>query len=103
MLGTDLFYFKGRDYLLVVDFYSRYIEMALLNSTSSSMGIHHLKSIFARLSLPEKLRSDNGPQYFSYEFKQFCKSYRIDLITSCHMYPQSNAVCNFLKLKFNSL
>ena len=90
VLGTHLFHFKGRDYLLVVDFYSRYIEMALLSSTSSSMVVHHLKSIFARHGIPEKLRSDNGPQYSSYEFKQFCKSYGIDHVTSSPMYPQSN-------------
>ena len=47
--------------------------MALISSTLSSLVIHQLKSIFARHSIPKKLRSDNGPQYSSYEFKQFYK------------------------------
>ena len=59
--------------------------MALLSSTSSSMVIHHLKSIFGRHGKPENLRSDNGSQYFSYKFKQFYNSYRIDHINSSYV------------------
>ena len=46
----------------MVDYYSRFIEIAKLSSTSSSMVITHLKSIFARHGIPEVVVSDNGPQ-----------------------------------------
>ena len=45
-LGTDLFTWKGFNYLLVIDYYSRDIEIAKLHSTSSISVIIHLSSIF---------------------------------------------------------
>ena len=62
-VATDLFQWKGMSYLLVVDYYSRFIEIAKLSGTSSGEVIHHLKSIFACYGIPEELVSDNGPQY----------------------------------------
>ena len=38
-LGSDLFYFNGQNYLLVVDFFSRVIEIVRLSSTSSQVVI----------------------------------------------------------------
>ena len=59
-IGTDLFEWKKSNYLLVVDYYSRFIEIAKLSSTTSSVVISHLKSIFARRGIPEIVVSDNG-------------------------------------------
>ena len=64
-VATDLFQWKGMSYLLVVDYYSRFIEIAKFSVTSSGEVIRHLKSIFARCGIPEELVSDNGPQYAS--------------------------------------
>ena len=50
-IAIDLFEWKGHTYLLVVDYYLRFIEIAkLLNSkggTSSPEVVKHLKSIMA--------------------------------------------------------
>ena len=70
-LASDLFEIKGQKYLLVVDYYSRYIEIAKLFGTGSASVINHLKSIFARHGIPEILISDNGPQYAAESFKNF--------------------------------
>lgn len=90
VVGTDLFKFKGSDYLVMVDYYSRYIELALLTSTSSSQVILHMKSVFARHGIPEIVRSDGGPQYTSYEFGKFSQLYGFEHITSSPYYAQSN-------------
>ena len=45
-VGTDLFTMQGKDYLLVVDYYSNYSEISLLPDTTSSTVIKHAKSIF---------------------------------------------------------
>jgi hypothetical protein len=63
VIGTDLFELKGVTYLLVVDYFSRYPEIAKFTSTTSLAVINVLKSIFARHGIPEVIRSDNGPQY----------------------------------------
>ena len=60
-VGTDLFEWKGSPYLLVVDYYSRYIEVAKLSATTADSVITHMKSIFARHGIPETVGSDSGP------------------------------------------
>ena len=72
-VGMDLLSFKGRDYLLVVDYFSNYPEVCLLNDTHSSSVIVKLKSIFSRFSIPKVVISDNGPQLSSHQFIRFCK------------------------------
>ena len=62
---TDLFEMKGRNYLVIVDYYSRYIEIALLNRTTADEVIRHTKSVFSRHGIPEVVVSDNGPQFSS--------------------------------------
>ena len=52
--------------------------------------ISHLKSIFARYGIPKVLVSDNGPQFVSFQFKEFCKVYDIKHTPSSLEYPQSN-------------
>lgn len=40
-VGADLFHFEGQDFLCVVDYYSRYIEVLTLRGTSSSAVINN--------------------------------------------------------------
>ena len=89
-VGSDLCYCKQRWYLLLVDYYSRYIEVSLLAALSSGEVIEHMKSHFARHGIPELLNSDNGPQYASEEFRKFVGVYSFQHVTSSPRYPQSN-------------
>ncbi len=91
-LGSDLFHLNGETYLLVVDYYSRFPEIAQLSSTTSSDVIAALQSIFARHGIPEELRSDNGPQYDSLEMGEFVSSHNFKHITSSPHYPQSSGL-----------
>ena len=70
-IGTDLCQLHGKDYLVTVDYYSNFIEVDRLYSTSSNAIIHKLKAHMARHGIPERLVSDNGPQYSSEEFRTF--------------------------------
>ena len=89
-IASDLFEWKKGTFLLVVDYYSRFVEIAKLSSTTSSDIITHLKSIFARHGIPEVFMSDNGPQYASASFSHFASDYGFDHVTSSPRYPQSN-------------
>ena len=90
VVGTDLFELRGEQYILVVDYYSRFPEVVRLPSTTSPTVIAVLKSIFARHGIPEIVRSDNGPQFVSREFSMFASSYGFQHITSSPRFPQSN-------------
>jgi hypothetical protein len=92
VVATDLFDHENSKYVLVVDYYSRYIEVARLQSTTSAAVIHKLKSIFARHGIPRKVVSDNGPQYSSAEFAQFSKDWGFVHDTSSPNYPSSNGL-----------
>lgn len=59
-LGADLFTLKGQPYLLLVDYFSRYMEIAQLSPTRSADMIVHLKSMLSRHGIPFNLFSDNG-------------------------------------------
>ena len=89
-LGADLFEWKGGKYLLMVDYFSRFIEIAKLTGESSADTIQHMKSIIARHGIPEEIITDNGPQFAAAEFKQFADKYGFCHKTSSPHYPQAN-------------
>ena len=89
-VATDLFYWQGSNYILVVDYLSRYIEIARLTKETSSEVIRQLRIIFARHGIPREVISDNGPQFASWEFSKFAKAYDFIHTTSSPRYPQSN-------------
>ena len=74
----------------MVDYYSRFIEIAKLILTTAVGVISHLKSIFTCHRIPEVVVSDNGPQYSSAVFEEFLKEYEFDHVTSSLKYPQAN-------------
>ena len=61
-MASDLFELKGIPYIIVVDYFSRYIEIMKLNTTISASIITALKAIFSRHGIPDVLVTDNGPQ-----------------------------------------
>ena len=91
LVGIDFFHTKASDYLLIVDYYSRYIEVAGMNKGKRAPDvINTLKDVFARHGIPEEIRSDNGPPFDSSEFMHFAKEWDIHLSPSSPYYPQSN-------------
>ena len=72
-IGIDLCgHFPGGENLLVaVDYYSRWFEVAILNSTTASKIIEVLDNWFTCHGFPELVVSDNGAQFKSSEFREF--------------------------------
>ena len=75
-VASDLFELNGKTYVLVVDYYSRYIEVMQLKATNAVDVIAALKSIFSRHGIPAVLMSDNEPQYGSGAMEDFAKTYK---------------------------
>jgi transposase InsO family protein len=92
IVATDIFFWNGDDYLLVVDYYSRFWEMFKISNTKSYTINAKMKILFARHGVPEVVKSDNGPQYSSGEFAEFVKTRGFRHVTSSPLYPQSNGL-----------
>jgi transposase InsO family protein len=89
-VAADLCEFKGQQYLVLIDYYSRYLEIAHLPQATASTTILKMKNIFAHHGVPETLVTDNGRQFTADEFKKFTESWRINHITSSPYFPQGN-------------
>ena len=91
-LGSDLFYFQRIDFLVVVDYFSKFLIVRKIPSSTSSAIIKELGMIFSEFGNPQIFRSDNGPCYSSQEFKFFMQNWLIEHRTSSPHYPQSNGL-----------
>lgn len=65
MVGTDLFDFKSKAYLLTVNYYSKFIEVDRLQDLRRKAMIEELKAQFSRHGIPEVIRSDGGLRFAS--------------------------------------
>ena len=65
--------FLGKMFLVIVDAYSKWLEVVITNSATSLTTIEQLRKLFAVHGLPELIISDNGPAFSSDEFKVFMK------------------------------
>ena len=91
-VAADLFVLKGSTYLLVADYYSRFVEVHKLTTTTSCSVVTHLKNIFARFGISTTLVTDNGPQFDSQDMKAFTQSYEFQHSTTSPYYPQANGL-----------
>lgn len=69
---------SGDHLFVVVDYYSRYMEVDVLRSTTADKVIASLKKMFLTHGLPVSIKSDNGPQFISQDFRNFVKEECID-------------------------
>ena len=89
-VSTDLFELAGQRYLVVMDYYSRFIKILSLMEITSQAAIQKLKSVFARWGIPEELVSDNGTQFKSAMFDEFKAEYGFKHTTSSPHHHQAN-------------
>nr|VZI33691.1 unnamed protein product [Spirometra erinaceieuropaei] len=81
---------NGVSYLILVDAYSKWPEIAPLNPATASGTVAFLRHIFSQHGLPEVLASDNGSEFTSSTFENFCRQHNIQHLRSPPYHPQSN-------------
>ena len=91
-VGTDVFLFKEKLYLIFCDYYSKWIEVEPLVSQTASSVVEATKRVFARLGVPQLVRSDNGPCFNCRYFISFARDWGFNHSTSSPRYPQSNGL-----------
>lgn len=91
-LGVDFFHFKNAEWLLLIDYFSKYVEVAKLNNITSTSVIAKLKSIFARHGIPATVFSDGGPPFNGNDIRNFSKEWGFEFKTSSPKFPKSNGM-----------
>ena len=68
----------GQYLLVVIDTYSKFPEVEIVNSTEAKTCIPKLDTIFARYGIPSKIQTDNGPPFNGKEFETYTRSLGIE-------------------------
>lgn len=98
------------DYIFVIiGYFSRYKEIKITKDTTSEETIKMLKETFSRIGFPVTITADNGKQFTSKEFVEFCKENNNTSHNTIPYWPQQNGEVerqnrNILKrLKINQI
>ena len=93
---------SGEHLLVVVDYYSRWIEAILLKKTDAHHVVKSMEAIFRTHGLPQCVRSDNGPPFVSEQFETFLEYLGTHQKKGVPYWPQCNGEverCNETLLK----
>ena len=82
--------FCARMWLIVVDARTKWPEVIPMETITTTKTVQALRTVFAHWGLPEQIVSDNGPQFTSEEFKQFCGLNGIRHVLVVPYHPRSN-------------
>lgn len=91
-IHIDFFHFQGVTFLILVDAFSRWLEIKRMGRTHAQAVIATLTTIFITFGYPKEIVSDNGPPFASFEFKSFLDSHCITLTHSPPYHPASNGL-----------
>ena len=83
---------EAKLFLLIIDAYSKWVEVHITNSTASSTTMELLYKLFVFLGLPDVRVSDNGTSFTSGEFAEFMRRNGIHHIHSPLYHPSSNSL-----------
>lgn len=88
----DFFSFGGKEFLIFVDAFSRWLEIKRMSKTNAQAVLKELEKIFKTFGFAKELVSDNGPPFFSLEFNSSLESWGIKVTKSPPYHPQSNGI-----------
>ncbi|XP_030380032.1 uncharacterized protein K02A2.6-like [Scaptodrosophila lebanonensis] len=84
--------------LVVIDSFSKWVEVYKTKEITSTFTINKLREIFCRYGLIDTLVSDNGRQFTSVEFQTFLKNNSVKHILTAPGHPSTNGQAeNFVK------
>ena len=88
---ADFAEYKGRQYLIMVDAYSKWPEVHEMGTQATAgQTIEAMRKSFTYHGLPQRLVTDNGPQFKAYEFQDFMRSNGIKHQKSPPYHPATN-------------
>ena len=82
--------FMGKMFLIIIDSYSKWMDVFPVNNATTSVTIECLRTCFSTHGLPQMCVSDNGTCFTSDKFKHFLDMNGIRHITSAPYHPATN-------------
>lgn len=76
--------------LVVIDYYSRYMELEVMSKITAQETIKRLKRIFRIWGPPRTITLDNAKQFVSCELEEYCRMNSIHLNHTSPYWPQAN-------------
>ena len=92
VLGTDLFNWNNNDYLIIVDYYSKFSYIRKLSTGTNAMVAEQTKQILSECGIPQRVISDNGIQFTVDAYQQCVCTWEIEHVTSSAGYLISNGM-----------
>lgn len=83
-IGCDLYELNNHKYLLVIDNFSKYVEVCKISNITSETVIKHLKNIFSRLGIPQTVVS-GGHSFQVINSKFFLKNGNFNTLRQVHI------------------
>ena len=84
--------FQGSMFLVAIDAHSKWPEVYAMSSTTAERTIEVLRYLFAAYGIPEKIVTNNGPQFVAQEFATFMKGNGVKYIRTIPYHPASNGL-----------
>lgn len=84
--------YEGKMFLVIVDAYSKYLEIVPMTTTTSSNTIAALRHLFSHFGLPDHIVTDNGTQFTSNEFGTFLRLNNILHTKTSPAHPATNGL-----------
>nr|XP_022912180.1 uncharacterized protein K02A2.6-like [Onthophagus taurus] len=88
-LAADICSYGAKDYLVIIDYFSKWLEILPIHSKTATELIDKFKVVFATHVIPLELIADNIP-FGSYKFRKFLEEWGFKVKTSSPRYPRSN-------------
>ena len=80
-------------FLVATDYFSKWIEAEVFSSIKDKDVTQFIwKNIVCRFGIPKSIMSNNGPQFDSRVYRNFCQELKIKKLYSTPGYPQSNGL-----------
>ena len=92
IVAQDLYTLDGYIYLITVDAFSGYWEVHPMSQTTDQAIVYKTKQNFARNGIPDRLYTDNVPQFDCAEFTRFVYVWKFEHHTSLPYHSQSNGL-----------
>ncbi|XP_022778299.1 uncharacterized protein K02A2.6-like [Stylophora pistillata] len=91
---------QGKMLTVVIDTHSKWPVIFVMEITTAEETVSTLRSLFARMGLPDQIVSDNGPQFTSETFRKFATANGIKRVTGAPYHSSTNGQAERLAQSF---